>query len=307
MPVRPGLMVAVSLASLAATAAARPVESCYFKASRTAPVFQVPAGLEAAEAVLRVGLGAVPEADLVQGALRLGGGAMGLSPAQQRSLSSWVELSYGQLMVSPAFAVMPSALPYCLATERQRNGHYFMMRPDGAASNVGCLVVLHGDGGNLQLYTWALQGAFPKSVILAPSWGGSWDGGSPVYLREMLADARKRSGLNLSKPWLVGVSAGGDGGFAIYQQSINQWAGYISVAGLPPSAIAAKMPATSKLLLISGTQDSFLPIATARKAAAFIRKRVPALLHREVDGGHFLLIEKRRQTAEQVRAFTGLP
>ena len=78
------------------------------------------------------------------------------------------------------------------------------------------VLFLHGYGGNFQFYTWVLKEEFPDAVILTPSWGMSWHRGSATYLKEMIADAEKQVGVSLDRPWLMGISAGGRGGFALY-------------------------------------------------------------------------------------------
>lgn len=297
-----GLVTSLIGASIAG-AAGGSVESIYFKASVTPPVFHIPEALQASEPMLRMGLGSVAEVNLVMGALKVGGGQLGLSENAEANLVSLLSVSYGRIAADPGFAKTPSALAYCFSATKQKLGHYFIARPAGAVSEPPCIVVLHGDGGNLQLYVWALKDAFPEAVVLAPSWSSTWNGGSPTYLRDMLTDARKRTGLKLSRPWLIGVSTGGDGGFSIYNNLSTEFAGYVSIAGVPSQAVAKQLGKSLNILMVNGTKDPFLPIASARKRIALAKSRVPGLVSKELDGGHFLLLEKRRKVVDLIRAF----
>ena len=206
------------------------VLSVHFETRATPPVFRVPASLKKNEAVFRAGLRTLPEGLLVIGALTVGSSELSLSDRQTASLTPLVTEAYASIAADPAFAGVPSALPYCFSTTRPTSGHYFLYRPETLPENPTCIVFLHGYGGNFQFYTWVLKEEFREAVILAPSWGVSWHRGSATYVEDMLADARRRVGVPLARPWLMAISAGGRGGFIIYNQKPDAFAGYISLA-----------------------------------------------------------------------------
>jgi hypothetical protein len=192
------------------------VESLYFATTSPPPACSVPLALKKNEQVFRLGLQSLPEGLLVMGALGIGRGPLGLSKEQGASLAPLLADAYGQIYKDAEFANADPALPYCFSLSQPTQGHYFMYRPGELPASPTCIVFLHGWGGNFQFYTWAMKQEFPNAIILAPSFGLSWSPGSASYLSHMLADAEQRLGLPLGRPWLLGISAGGRGGFGIY-------------------------------------------------------------------------------------------
>ena len=279
------------------------VDSVRFATSVTPPVYFVPRALKKNEPLFRAGLERLPESLLVVGALVVGSGDLNLSTKQATDLSLLVTDAYTKIIPDPAFRNTPSALPFCFSTKRQTTGHYFLYRPEKIPDNPVCIVFLHGHGGNFQFYTWVLKEEFPDAIILAPSWGVSWARGSTTYLKDMFADAEHRVGVNLSKPWLMAISAGGRGGFLIYNQMPTGFSGYVCLASLPGLSEARQLHQDLKILMLNGTADAMVPIALARKHAEIARRAVPTLVTKEIEGSHFFLLSKREETFGAIRDF----
>lgn len=279
------------------------VESVWFETSVTPPVYVVPKRLKEGEPLFRAGLRTLPESVLVMGALAVGSGELGLSAKQAGSLAPLVKDAYAKIGADPAFRETPSALPFCFATEKQTTGHYFLYRPEEMPDNPVAIVFLHGYGGNFQFYTWVLKEEFPDAVILAPSWGVSWGDGSPKYVQDMLADARRRTSVGLDKPWLVAISAGGRGGFSIYNKLPAEFSGYVCLASLPGTFAVKRLRPDLKILMLNGTDDGMVPIRLARKQAELARRAVPTLRSQEIEGNHFFLLSNREETFGAIREF----
>jgi predicted esterase len=279
------------------------VESIQFATSATAPVYVVPKSLKKSEPLFRAGLQTLPESLLVVGALIAGSGDLDLSSKQATNLASLMTDTYTKINADAAFRDTPSALPYCFSTKKQTTGHYFLYRPEKIPKDPVCIVFLHGYGGNFQFYMWVLKEEFPDAIILAPSWGVSWAGGSAIYLKDMLADAERRTGVALGKPWLMAISAGGRGGFSIYNQMPTGFSGYVCLAWLPGTSVVRRLRRDLKILMLNGTADEMVPIALARKQAKLARKAVPTLIAKEIDGSHFFLLSKRKETFDTIKKF----
>ena len=279
------------------------VESVRFETSVTAPVYVVPKPLRHNEPLFRAGLENLPEVLLVVGALAVGSGDLTLSSKEAASLGPLVTEAYIKISSDAAFRATPSALPYCFAAKKHTTGHYFLYRPQKIPQSPTCIVFLHGYAGNFQFYMWVLKEAFPEAIILAPSWGVSWSEGSPTYLKDMLADARRRINVDLGKPWLMAISAGGHGGFSIYNRLPASFTGYVCLASLPGTSIVSRLRGDLKILMLNGTTDTMVPIALARKQVDLARQKLPTLSFKEIDGDHFFLLSKREETFRAIRQF----
>jgi len=279
------------------------VESVRFKASITPPVYTIPEGLRQNETLFRIGLQTLPEGLLVVGALSLGSDNLGLSTAQGTNLVSLMGDVYAKIATDVAFSNVSSALPYGFSETKNTMGHYFLYHPNPVPKNPVPMVFLHGYGGNFLFYTWVLKEQFPDAVIMVPSWGVSWGNGSAAYVKEMLADAERRLGMSVRKPWLMAISGGGPAGFRIYNQDASEYAGYVCLASSPDAPTAGKLRKDLRILMVNGTSDTAFPIDAVRKRAKLVGQRVPTLTLFEIKSDHFFLLSKTREVFEQVRKF----
>ena len=291
------------LLTCAAHGATGTVESVRFKSAVTPPACRIPDSLKQNEKLFRLGLQTLPEGLLVVGALVVGSGDLGLSANQSTNLTPLVSHAYSKIYADAAFSNAPSALPYCFSTTKPTSGHYFLYQPEKIPHDPTCIVFLHGYGGNFQFYTWVLKEEFPDAVILTPSWGISWHRGSTTYLKDMLADAERRTGVRLRKPWLMGISAGGRGGFLMYDQMSNVFQGYVCIANAPETDVARSLRSDLRVLMLNGTDDAMVPLRIARQQAQLAKRRVSTLRYQEIKGNHFFLLSDRKGTFGAIREF----
>ena len=279
------------------------VESRRFRTAATAPAFVVPPALRREDAWLRAAMQTMPEAAFLPGALLVGGGSLGLGVEQQRALYGLMLDVYNRLYADPLFRDLPSALPYCLATEKQTEGHYFLYHPRDPPTEPPAIVFLHGSSGNCQFYLWVLKEAFPDHVILAPSWGLSWGAGEPGYVTDMLTDASRRLERPLTRPWLMAISAGGPGGFRTYNEAPARYRGYVCLASMAQAELLPRLRPEQRLLIVNGTQDAGFPIAAVRQQVATMRQRVRAVELRELESDHFFFLSQRAEMCRVIKAW----
>lgn len=252
-----------------------------------------------------MGLQTLPEGLLVTGALQFGGQTLGLSCGQSANLSELLTNAYSHIYADPAFTNVSSALPYCFSVQTHTNGHYFLYHPKDMPPEPKAIVFLHGYGGNFQFYIWALKEAFPTAVIMAPSWGVSWHRGSSQYVKDMIRDCEERLGIQIKRPWLMAISAGGRGGFALYNQMPTRFHGYVCLASAPETSVAQNLRQNLKILMLNGTNDPMVPIGVARQQAALAKRRVTRLELVEINGNHFFFLSHRDEMFGIIRRFMG--
>lgn len=279
------------------------VKSIPFRSLELPSVTPIPPEYRNYEQLFRNGLKTMPEGLLLTSALSVGGRELGLTPEQSQSLTPQISAAYGAIAVDPDFAGVPSALSYGFSTSAPSVGHYFLYRPEVLPENPLCIVFLHGFGGNFQYYTWVLKKEFPQAVILLPSWGMSWYEGSPVYVQDMLKDAERRLGIRLPQPWLMGISAGGRGGFEIYNRMADKFRGFVCIANAPETPTVQTLRHDLTLLMVNGNRDQMVPVAIARQQAALVKSRVPRFSYQEISGDHFFMLSNRSATFELIRRF----
>ena len=119
----------------------------------------------------------------------------------------------------------------------------------------------------------------------------------------MLADAERRTGTDLGKPWLIALSAGGPAGFEIYNAAPDSYAAYICLASVPTADTARALRKDVKILMLNGTEDAKVPIAAARKRVQSVRRRVPCFRFHSIKGNHFFLLSNRKDTFKSIDFF----
>jgi hypothetical protein len=278
-------------------------ESVFFKARELPPPYKVPSNLAQYDKLFRLGLETLPEGLLVWGALILGSQDMGLSESQGTNLTALLSETYAAISADPVFDGVTSALPFCLSTQKQSEGHYFVYRPKELPKDPTIIVFLHGFGGNFQFYTWALKEAFPDAVILAPSWNASWHAGPASYVNDMITDAQKRFSIQITKPWLFAISAGGRAGFRIYNEQPSSFQGYVCIASAPEDKLIPTLRRNLNVLMINGKQDRMFPIDGVRQRATAANRRIPGLQYKELDGNHFFVLGNREKTFETIKQY----
>ena len=279
------------------------VQSIKFETTSPPPIFVVPKELKPLEPAFRAGLASFPEATLVNGALMLGGQTLGLTAQEATNLNSLLTATYSRISKDPAFSKLPSALPFCLSSQKQTNGHYFVSTPKEISPTTPVIVFLHGYGGNFHFYVWALRESLPEAIIICPSWKESWYGGSSRYVIESVEDARGRFRFGTTNQWLMGISAGGRAGFALYPQQATQFRGYICLASAPEAVSINRLRRESRILMINGSHDPMAPMDYVRSQVALLKRRVPTARLEELSADHFFILSERERCFQLVREF----
>lgn len=141
--------------------------------------------------------------------------------------------AYAEMAVSPSFMLTGSAVPFCMSTEPE-GGHYFLHVPDGADSSTPVLLLLHGYGGNLLYFPWAIWKEIPEAILIAPSWQINWSEGTfsnrRRYVEAALAHAEGKIGISLKAPWLVPLSQGGPMAFNLANTKPRRFSGLLGIS-----------------------------------------------------------------------------
>ena len=283
------------------------VQSVRFATATPPPVFRVPDDLQQTEPMIRMAMESMPEGTFLGTMIAVNSVQFGLTTEHRTNTLPALNRVYERIEKDPAFAHVKSALPYCFSTTPNSQGQYFIARPDHVPTNPTTIVFLHGYGGNFLFYVWTLKEEFPDAVILVPSWSASWYNGSMDYLRDMLRDAERRVGTPLTTPWLMAISAGGRGGFRIYNANPNSFTGFICLAAAPDTAIVTNLNPRLRVQMINGTRDDLMPVRIARTQVTRARRRVPGLKLYEFDTDHFFFLTRRTDTFRLIKKFMQQP
>lgn len=279
------------------------VESCGFATRSLPPAFHVPKKFRDGYQLFQAVAGYLPEGVTVKGVILMGHGQIGLGPEATRRLYAGLDRVYRGIAADPLFRDIPSALPYCLSDKRPTRGHCFAYYPAKITDETPVIIFLHGFGGNFLFYIYVLKEEFPESVILLPSWSGSWYDGTQQYLDDMLKDVKRRRSLAPRRPCLMAISGGGPAGFRLYNAAPDRFACYVSIASAPSLATVPALKKDLRILMVNGKKDAGFPVAVVQSIAGKIAERLPHFRIQLVDADHFFLLSKREETFRTIRAF----
>jgi predicted esterase len=160
-------------------------------------------------------------------------GASGQLVDGESGLGALMAKAYAEISVSQPFMLVGSSVPFCLSPD-PRGGHYFLHVPRGADSSTPVLLLLHGYGGNLIYFPWAIWKEVPEAILIAPSWQISWSEGCfedrRCYVDAALAHAGEKTGINLKAPWLVPLSQGGPTAFKLAASMPSRFSGLLGIS-----------------------------------------------------------------------------
>jgi pimeloyl-ACP methyl ester carboxylesterase len=279
------------------------VVSCTFSTKSLPPPFRVPKKYADGYKLFRATGALLPEAVTIKGVVLMGQGRVGLSTKEVKGLYAGLDKVYGSISSDPLFKGVNSVLPFCLADTPPSQGHYFAYYPDKASAESPVIVFLHGFGGNFLFYTYLLKEEFPDAVILLPSWGASWYDGTMQYLNDMYSDVKRRESLAIRAPCLMAISAGGPGGFRLYNEAPRRFSCLVSLAAAPSSRVLPTLKPELKVLMVNGKHDSGLPISVVQSVADRLAERLARFQFHIVDSDHYFLLTKRQETFRVIKAF----
>ncbi len=251
--------------------------------------------------LIRFGVAALPEAKVMQLTF-LGGTALGLSTEKAGDLHSLLSKRYREIEADKTFAAAPSALPYCYSATKPETGLASVFRPEIATAKTEVIVFLHGYGGSFAFYQHYLASAFPDRIIVFPAYGISCARIPGAYIQECLDATKKKLGFPLKKPVLMGLSAGGYGGFREYARKPDRYAGYICLAAYPPKEVVPRSPRAGRIRLLAGGNESFVKNNALGFAELSLKRRTPDYQsHLIPDEDHFFMLSSEEETKQLLK------
>lgn len=245
------------------------------------------------------------EGTLLTGLCAFLGATGGLADGES-GLAGLLARAYAEMAVSPSFMLTGSAVPFCLSPEPV-GGHYFLHVPRGADSSSPVLLLLHGYGGNLLYFPWAVWKEIPDAILIAPSWQINWSEGSfsnrRSYVEAVLAHASKKTGIRLQDPWLVPLSQGGPLAFKLAAAMPERFTGLLGISTFAGSSTdVAKLEPDFPIRMLHGDHDVRVPCGDACDTVIAIQQSGGDAKITAIKGAnHFLLLSHREKLGEFLR------
>lgn len=285
------LSILILLIALATTASAQTVQTLQWSTRYAA---KPPAGMDARWlATFRLGLASISEAQAV-GMSSSAAQLMGLSQEQAGRLQKVLVPRYEEIKQDALFKSARSVLPYCYSETTPTNGIATVYFPEQLDTNKPPIVFLHGYGGSFLWPIHLLAKTFPDRVIIAPAYGLSGGTIHPLYLQQALRATQEALKLEepLSKPVLIGLSAGVSGVLHIYGPRAPYYTGAICIAGYAPSEMLPSFRTGHRLEFLCGENELFVQNQMLAKSVEKLQGRgVQVTMQLMPKGDHFFLAE----------------
>jgi len=253
----------------------------------------------------RIGLATLNEGAVVQLALAQPA-VLGLTEAQGAVLRPLMVERYRLIAESPVFAAASSLLADCYHEGRAVLGSANLYVPDEASAGTPVIVFLHGYGGSFLWYQHWLAGVFPDSIILCPAYGMSPATIPADYVKEALEAASKHLGLQLQKPSLIGLSAGGFGACRVYANDAPRYVHLICMAAYPPEETTGRFKKDSALFFVAGGTEFFVKSGHLGRVVQRIRRNVPSVDMKTVPRAeHFFMLTHPESTRDILKRWLG--
>ena len=245
----------------------------------------------------------LPESAVVSLALAQSS-TLGLASSDADKLGDLVSRRYARIAASPVFKSVPSSLPYCFSETRPARGLALLYRPAQSDAHTPVIVFLHGYGGSFLWYQHQLAEWFPDHLILCPAYGIDPSEITAAYLNESLAAAAARLKHPLSKPTLIGLSAGGFGATRVYAANPAPYAQLIVMAAYPPDESYKAWPKTARSAWLVGALEYYVKdggFATYSKSLTARSARYQSVIIPKAD--HFFLLTHPTETRKALTAW----
>jgi predicted esterase len=233
-------------------------------------------------------------------------GTIGRVEDGESGLGGLLARAYAEMAISPSFMLTGSAVPFCLSPELE-GGHYFLHVPRGADSSTPVLLLLHGYGGNLLYFPWAIWKEIPEAILIAPSWQVNWSEGTFLnrrrYVEATLAHASKKTGISLQDPWLVPLSQGGPMAFKLASTKPRRFSGLLGISTFAECMQdIAHLDPVFPVRLLHGDHDARVPFRSACDTVNTIKQSGGDANITAIKGAnHFLLLSHREKLREFLR------
>jgi pimeloyl-ACP methyl ester carboxylesterase len=251
--------------------------------------------------LIRFGIATVPEPEVMKLTF-LGGSMLGLPTDKAAVLHNQLSSRYVQIAEDKTFASAPSALGYCFSATKPASGFGTVYVPETPTADSKVILFLHGYGGSFIYYLHYLAGEFPDHIIICPAFGVSCGNVSSEYLQECLDAVSQEIKVPLAMPTLIGLSAGGFGGFREYTRRPNSYLGYICLAAYPPPDIIADSPTEGRIRLIAGGTEGFVRSGVLRRSEQMLMRRTPDYASHQIPHhDHFFLLTAEDETKKHLQ------
>jgi len=249
----------------------------------------------------RLAIQNLPEAAIVALALSQPS-ILGLTEEQAAVLRPLTAQRYALMAQSPQYATARSALPYCFSAERPATGLASIYVPAGAKTSTPVILFLHGYGGSFLWYQHYLSELFPDHIIICPAYGITTETIPRAYVMESISAVSQRLGFQVSKPVLVGLSAGGFGACRLYTEAPHFYWEMICLAAYPPDDTLSRFDPESRPRFLTGDQEPFVTSGDFRQRTERIRRTCPTSEAFLIpDAGHFFLLTHPKETEKFLR------
>jgi pimeloyl-ACP methyl ester carboxylesterase len=233
-----------------------------------------------------------------------GSTTLGLPSEKAKRLQALLTERYRKIASDPLFEEADSALSYCFSRTRPETGRMTVYLPEGAGEKSPVILFLHGYGGSFLFYQHYLVSLFPDHILVFPAYGDSCSHIPREYLQECLAEVSSETGWKLPRPVLMGISAGGYGGFREYARNPRGYLGLVSIAAPPPSGIVSQVQKGSRVRLVAGGEEGFVTDGRFAKAVRQLEERGVEVRSRVLPGeDHFFLLSSEKTTSEVLSAW----
>jgi hypothetical protein len=238
--------------------------------------------------------------------------AMGLSQAhmiglrqdEASRLQERFATYYRGVRKSSLFGNVPSVLDYCLSERKPQQGLATVYVPAKLTPKTKCVVFLHGYGGSLLAYPHYLSSVFSNHVIVCPAYGISPAEISSEYLSEAFKGTAQRLNIQLNKPMLIGLSAGGFGACRAYVRTPQAFRGLIVLGAYPPDELAGKWTREMTLRFLVGSKESYVANGSFKGEMTAVQAKVKYLEWKAIPGAdHFFLLSHQGKTRAALAAW----
>jgi predicted esterase len=204
---------------------------------------------------------------------------------------------YRGLRKSALFGNVPSALSYCLSERKPQQGLATVYVPAKLSNQTRCVVFLHGYGGSLLAYPHFMASVFSNHVIVCPAYGISPAEISTEYVSEAVKATALRLKVDLAKPLLIGLSAGGFGACGAYVRAPDAFRGLIVLGAYPPDNVAGKWTREMTVRFLVGSKESYVADGSLKQQMPGLKAKVKSLEWKAIPGAdHFFLLSHQGAT-----------
>ena len=253
--------------------------------------------------LIRAGVANVSEETAIETGLSQGH-MIGLRPDEASRLQELFATYYRGVRKSPLFSNVPSVLDYCLSERKPQQGLATVYVPVKLNPKTKCVLFLHGYGGSLLAYPHYLSSVFSNHVVVCPAYGISPAEVTTEYLSEALKATGQRLNVALTKPTLIGLSAGGFGACRAYVRAPQGFRGLIVLGAYPPDEVAGKWTREMTVRFLVGGRESYVADGSLKRQLTAVKTKVESLEWKAIPGAdHFFLLSHQGQTRTALAAW----